>query len=440
MLLYKKIGRVFSEAVILVILITHFQACTDPNFLDVENNPSKIEGRVTGDSGFGKLTKLNSGIEGATVTLARIKADGSLETVSKQSVQTDANGKFVLETDVDGEANLVAVATKGSAVWKAVVTSQVRSGIRVYCQPLNDETTAETDVYIESETMGNKVLTYAEVSNSITAEAAAYIKNNLPVIKQVSASLETQSEVSASAFTSTTIGGTVDQWHSITDAMISAQATLERDLHFALTQTSIDAAFESYSESFINAFINAGFSDEIFVKVFEVSNSVFLKEIVNLSSDARFEFEKRIAELRAKAIDVSVQSKFVLLNASQVQINAIINAGKSLQASIGTAATSSEIVNAFDNYHSFVIDQLQTALGVHGSLISSIELSIEGFKSTLKSSVVSAVSIQDIINAYMNFYSQVSAEVNTVLSNSGAVQGQIYSTTEILILVNIYFD
>jgi hypothetical protein len=421
-------------------LITFFQGCTDHHFLDVDNTPSKVEGRVTGDSGYGKMAKLNSGVEGATVLLARIKADGSLETISNQDVQTDANGKFILETDVDGESNLVAVAAKGNNVWKAIVTSEVRSGLRVYCQPLNYETTAETDVYIESETSGNKALTYTEISNSITAEAAAYIMNNSPVIEKVSASLETQSEVSASAFTNSSIGGTIDQWHAITGAMVSAQATLERDLHFAITQNSIDAAFESYSESFINAFVSAGFSEEVFVKVFEISNSVFLKAIVNLSSEAKFEFEKRIAELRAKAIDVSVQAKFALLNASQEGIDSVINAGKSLKTSISTAATTFEIVSAFDKYHSSVRDQLESALGVHGSLIAVIESNVAGFNSTLESSVASAASTQDIINAYINFYSQVNTEVNTILSSSEASEVQIYSTTEILILINIYFE
>src|SRR5665647_1985753 len=80
----------------------------------------------------------------ATVIMAEVQADGSLKTVSTQSVQTDVNGHFVIETNTSSAKNLVVVATKGSSEWQSVVSAEVKSGKTVYAQPLNSESTAET--------------------------------------------------------------------------------------------------------------------------------------------------------------------------------------------------------------------------------------------------------------------------------------------------------
>ncbi len=54
----------------------------------LSDNPSKIRGRVTGTNGFGKFTRVNSSIEDAKVTAAKVQSNGSLQAVSEDSVQT----------------------------------------------------------------------------------------------------------------------------------------------------------------------------------------------------------------------------------------------------------------------------------------------------------------------------------------------------------------
>ncbi len=60
-----------------------------------------IEGQVTGELALAKRASGQVGLEGATVTVVRLKADGSFETVSKAEVKTDAKGHFSLQTTVE---------------------------------------------------------------------------------------------------------------------------------------------------------------------------------------------------------------------------------------------------------------------------------------------------------------------------------------------------
>lgn len=401
------------------------------------NSPSKVQGRATDNSGFQKATGTQSSIEGATVILARVKADGTLETVSNASVQTDANGQFTVETDVDGESNLEVVATKGSNTWKAVVSATVKNGITVYAPPMNDETTVEADVYANIKASGNTNVSFADIAANINSNVAAQVKGNATAISELAASIKAEIEAKEKAFMSAEIGGTQANWQAIVNANIQAQAQLERDLFVASSQADIDAAFESKANATINAYKNAGFDVSVYGKVFEPASRVFINSAASISASAKFAAEQRIAKLRAKIINFIVQAKFTAMGAAQAQMDAVISAATTLNASIDAATTSSEIVTAFDNYHTAVVNQLKITLNVDDATMATLESNIAGFKATLKSSASASASTEVVVNAYMKFYSDIKTSTESVLSS--ATQAQITATAQLLIMLNAQF-
>lgn len=414
--------------------------CSNDNNNPVSSNtgsPSKVQGRATNNSGFQKATGTQSSIQGATVILARVKADGSLETVSNASVQTDANGQFTVETNANNESNLIVVATKGSNTWKAVVSATVRNGITVYAPPLNDETTVEADVYANLKASGATEVSYADVAANINSEVAAQVKGNVSAIADLAASIKAEVDAKEKTFTSASIGGTQAEWQSIVDANEQAQAQLERDLFVASSQADIDAAFETKTNASINAYQKAGLDVAAYGKVFEAASRVLINSSSSISATAKFAIEKRIALMKAKIINFIVQAKFTVIGATQSQMNVVINSATTLNSSINAATTSSEISAAFDAYHTAIVNELEATLNIDSTTMSTLESNIAGFKVTLESSASASASAEMVVNAYMKFYSDVKTSAATLLST--LTQAQVTSATQILLLLNAQF-
>ncbi len=438
-----KVGNIFSKylpAILVSIFSIIFVAgCSDNNnpVNDNHGSTSKVQGRVTDNSGFQKVNGTESSVQGATVILARVKADGSLETVSNANVQTDANGHFTIETNVDGESNLVVVATKSSSEWKAIVSATVKNGITVYAPPLNDESTVEAEVYANIIASGNANATFADIASTINSDIAAQVKSNTTAIELLATSINAEADAKVKTFTSTEVSGTQSEWQAIANARAQVQAQLERDLFVASNQSDIDAAFESYTNATIISYQNAGLDVSAYGKVYEAASRVLLNSATSINASVKFAIQKRIALVKAKIINFIIQAKFTAMGAAQAQMTALITAAVTLNDSIKTATTFSEIITAFDNYHTAVINELKITLGTNGTLITTIESNIAGFKATLESSVSFTVSIDVVVNAYVKFYADIEASVESTLTS--APQVQVNATAQILLLLNTQF-
>lgn len=438
-----KVGNIFSKylpAILVSIFSIIFVAGCSDNNTPVDNNhgsTSKIQGRVTDNSGFQKVNGTESSVQGATVILARVSVDGSLETVSNANVQTDANGHFIAETNVDGESNLVVIATKSSSEWKAVVSATVKNGITVYAPPLNDETTVEAEVYANIKASGNANVTFADIASIINSDIAAQVKGNATAIVLLATSINAEADAKVKTFTSAEVGGTQSEWQAIVNVRAQVQAQLERDLFVATNQSDIDAAFEFYANATIVAYQNAGLDVSACGKVYEAASRVLINSAASINASVKFAIQKRIALVKAKIINFIIQAKFTAMGAAQVQMTVLVTAAVTLNDSIKIATTFSEIITAFDNYHTAVINELKITLGTNGTSITTIESDIAGMKATLESSVSFSVSSDVVVNAYIMFYASVKTTVESILT--AASQVQVNATTQILILLNAQF-
>lgn len=420
--------------------------------ISCSNNPgmqgtSKVSGRVSDSSSPSNVSQQKvrsnsssiAGIQGATVILAQVQADGSLKTVSTQSVQTDVNGNFVVETNTSGEKNLVVVATKASVEWKAVVSAEVKSGTIVYAQPLNSESTAEAEVYVQLKVTGKtSVISQADVQLYLNSDVADQIKGNTSLENQFISSLEARSQASSQACSNSYYGITSTQIQTITDAKAQAQVSYETALYNSSDSISAATAFVSYQKAIISAYISANVNVETYAKISKISSQAYLNASANMSSQASFACAKSEYMIDAFILDQAMKAKFQAAGATSAQSGAIITVGASLATSLKSSININQIATAFVQYHSSIIAQLKLALSTQTAVIDMIDMGINGMagaKATLNAAIGAGVSTNVIVEAYVSFYNSIKTLVQSSLS--GASSSQISIAADIMILANI---
>jgi hypothetical protein len=433
--------HLFLTVSICVVLLFAGIGCEkDAAVTNSTNEPSKVEGTVVDESNttaiFGKST---TGVEGATVTLAQVQANGSLATVSSASVQTDVNGKFVVETSLHGVTNLVVVASKGVQTWKAVLSAQVRNGITVYASPLTVETTVEAEVYqriVAQE--DDRTVTTTDVGAYVNANVAASVQSNTTVIAQLATAIIAQTHASDSLLL-TMSGSTFTKLQTLKQLQTQAQASFDAAVYLASNnQTVIATAREAYYQAIANAYTSAGLSLEAYAKARAVSSTVIAKYTSTFSSELQLEVAKEAALQKAIALEAAFQSNFVSVGATQFTLNALVSANASLETSINTAASLNEITNAFLVFHDSVVTQLRFCLTMYSSAVVTVDNSVNspgGAKATLETSVNTNASAGAMVTAYSNFFTSVRTAVQTTLNNASSIHVQ--ATAEILILSNL---
>lgn len=437
--------RIFTSVV--VIFLLSIAGCSNSdNPVDSGNQTAKIEGRVTGGSGFykeGSLQKSDAmqDVQGAVVTVSRIKADGSLEVVSKASVETDVNGHFTVETNANNESNLLVEAVKGSSKWRAVVSAKTNSSSTITCPPVDDESTEEANVYIRIKARGKaSSVNYADVKTYINADVAAQIKSNVITEDQAAASIEAEAEARAKAYSESSINVTSAQAQTIADAKTNAEVQLESRLYSSgNSDTEVENAQYAYLDAVINAYVQAGLSSDTYAKVITMSSQAMVNTSASLNSNARFAIEKSAAKIKAYITAKATEKQFQDAGADQSRMNAVVNAGVALRASIKGSQNSSDIDNAFVAFHSGIKTQLTAMMSTNATVINTVDSTINssaGARAVLNLALSTAVTADAVVNAYAAFYSSVKTLVEGSLSSASSAE--VKAATSTMILVNAY--
>lgn len=415
--------------------------CEKNNPETPEESVSMVEGKVSGNGGYQRMAKSTgtTGVGGASVYLAEIKTGGTLETVSRGSTITDASGKFEVETNLSGARNLVVVAQKENEKWEAVVTSEVKLGSVAYSQPLNDETTSEAEIYLKAVSEGHEDLDYDEIAVYIDSVLSARIKSDTSLAGSVESAIYASLNAQRKAYAEGGIDVTPDKVKMIAAARAEARASLDRNLYFSSSQTSIDAAFNAYSKDILNAYLNAGVTAVTLIKVMDISQLAFVNSVKGstLGSDVKFELIQNSTERKSELLDLAVQSEFSAKAGTQAQLNGMINAGNKLIAAIGTASDTAQINIAFNTYRAELAEVLTSVLGLNSQIFSTLQTLVDDLKVSLNASLGGDSSADAIVAACINFYSGVS---NAVASAAGlSDSSKIKEVADAFILLNTEF-
>lgn len=410
----------------------------DENTVATTGQPATITGRVEGSNSSSTFGKTSAGIEGAVVTVAQVSSNGSLQVVSTASVETNANGEFSVQTNLDGTSNLEVVAEKSGTTWKAIVSAAVRSGATVYSRPLNIESTVEAEVYEEIVSSGNSsVVTSADVSLYVSAALAAEIYGDGNAIADVASSLVVSAQ--AQAATNSEIGASQAELSIMQSAEVNAEKQLETSLYLAgSVQVAVDAAYEAFAEAMVSVNSNTSVSAGEYAKVIEISGKALVNASADLASDVVLEIEKQAAVVKSYAVSVAIEAEFSALASSQATLNALATASATLRASISSAQDSAQIEAAFETYHDVVVNQLSATLTAYSSAITNVDATINangGARADLSASVSSTTNSDALVSNYFSFFTAVESSVSSNLNSASSLQ--VTSTAEILMMANM---
>lgn len=393
-----------------------------------------VQGRVTDNSGYGDgMQKISAGVEGAAVTTAEIQSDGSLSTTSESSVQTNVDGEFEIETNSAGKSDVVVVATKGSSEWKAIISSNIQAESQNYCPPLNNETTAEADVYamVVADNKTNLV-GYHDVAFHIGSELATQIRNNTTSETEVKSAIEAKAEARAKALTNSHYGYSNSQYEEAQEVDESSQENFERELYFGNdTEASYNAAWENYFNTRVSGYGNTSISTTHYAQSEEISGKAMLNFNKSLHSDTKFELEKRNAYLRAKLIAKAMLEEHEKAGSNQEHRQTVDEENDNLLIAIKNSTSIDGINQAYVNYRSAMKANVKSSFNSISTSLTVVETAVEtSLKSTLEASVAAAGSIDVLISAYTTFY----ASVNTTVSG----EVNLPSSSQVEAIANIY--
>jgi hypothetical protein len=397
-------------AFFIYIVLPLIGGCGGSEPTEPERYTVKVEGKVFKSNSFDDIFTPNSAVRDAVVDIYRIDVNGSKK-MNVNSASTDSYGKFLIETEVQTDAEYLVVAQKDENLWKAVIKAAVEDEVTIFILPLTDETSAETEVYLASKKKHYN-LSYYDISLLVEEKTAELIVEN-PALAELTADILYQAvNARTAAFLNEYFGGTEEKLSGYMKRAEDNSAIYSRDLHFASSSGVIETLTGLYYESFIDAFMAAGLTSSKVLKLLEI-----YYRIINNSDLSNQELQMALLRsssmLKAIVMSSSFSSDLQILKGRRVKD--LNTANETLLTRISAAETPADVRSAFAIYQDYVLDQLLRISGMSSTLKNTIEQKILPGLSILMSKMQNNSSYVEIMNSYIDYYKSVSAEVKNLL-------------------------
>jgi hypothetical protein len=424
----KKIVRI---SLISLLMLYMFTGCSENTPVESLYSTAKIEGRVTGNSGSSSSS--SSSVEGALVSLATISSKGKIESISDVSVITDKNGKFIIEAPSNMASDIVIIAKKDKYEWKGVVTSDIKPGITIYSQPLNNESDTEAEIYAYAKSSSPHVL-YPDIATLVDAEMVSKLKGVQNKIKIVAEAFAEEAESQHSIISGSIAGIGKEEYEKMKKIKKASQATLERNLYFATSDASAKAALDINFNEIAEAYLNSGADADKSIKLLEISHRSFSNKAVVAGPVLKFELAKKGALLRGRILNQAIDLKFKVLNASSSDFRAIASLSVKLNNSIKGCKDDDKMNEAFEEFYNSLLEILATVIKSDPNAFSSFKLKINGHKIKFKAKINNAATYQAILLAFLDYFKDIKGEVDNELP--GVAPVAIDVTSEVVAMTN----
>ena len=338
--------------------------------------------------GFTLNGKVEGNVAGAEVSVAKVKADGSLEILSGVSAKTDAEGGFTLNADTKLPDSLVVVVTKNDSKLMVFVDSSTGSPLQV-----GAETTVEAQIVQQIAKDGKTGdVTAADVKAKVDSNVAAQVKGDSAAIAHVIASLE-----------------------------IAAKAQ---------GKLLLISGLEAHDSAVAKA------------RSLELYAQAVAHFTVELSAEARFSLLKSAHAAACKSLRVAAEGETKAAGASEASLKALAEAGASLQASVEASVNAEAIAAAYESYHASVTASLKAALLLHAAACEKADAAIrakDGARAELMSKLAAAADAEAAAQAQVEFAAKVEAEVKASFTGGlgGPSAAQIKAVSHALVLANM---
>ncbi len=406
------------------LLIFGLSACDSGMNGSESDSTLSIAGTVTDDAGFAKN---QAAIEGAVVTASEVQSGGSLRTLSGEA-STDASGRYSL--DLESSAGTMILRAAKADFESKVIVESTGSG-SVSAMPMNGETRAEADVYVE--TRAN-----AATSGVAAADVALFVDSE--VANAISAGSATAAEV-AVAITS---GKSAERSHAdedpegfdddesrrqVDEDRRQSFLTLQSQLNAAPTTSAQVAARRAFERAFVEAFADAGIDASLQARASHSRKAAIVEATAssNISAEAEFALRKRANATVALATTAAIEALLEANGAAQTRIDAIATAGEALYSSIASAESAVAISAAYGDFSAAVEAELSAEIGVSAAVLGTARAATDAAKVTLQTSIETAVGATEIASAYVTFFAaaEASATASLSASSNASLGGQI---------------
>lgn len=388
----------FNRALLLPLAVVALlvAGCDSTTGVEPDFDTVTIQGRVTDDAGYGKQM---DNVEGAVVTAASIRANGSL-TEHDVEATTDVDGRFDLEVEPASDVLLLRASADNGFTSRALVYIDGDAVVR--SMPLTTESTVEADVYLEARSEGHSNVRPAAVAAYVNAAMAAEVQSGAAEAAEVAAAVAAAIDAQRSFL----LGQ-----DGINNATLNAQADAEAEA-FSVLQTQLNgaanasveaAAYGDFYDALVESYTEAGVDLAAQAKARAAAAAALSRSSAGVAADVRVELRRQAMRLAALATAHSVEARFEASGASGATIDALADARADYVAEIDAATSINALADAADAYSEAVTAQLAATAELTAAQIDAAYSTIGAAAAALQAALEVASSAGAVANAYITF-------------------------------------
>lgn len=430
-------------ATLTLLFLFNLTGCSDDNSTGDEGEEPGSHATINGaiqDEFSKSTTDTRAKVpENTVVTAATISSSGSLEMMEETETEVETSGEFSLEADVETAEEVVVVAESNGEQLKGYISSEVENENSYTIKPLNVESSAETDVYARVKTQGNSDMVHkSDIESVITANSSADIYGDATATNEIATAISNSAQARADFFAEFGEDAESDI-DSYFETMTDAQFEYEAALNSSSSNDQDEAAFEAFLESKVNAYSDAGLEAKENAEFLRVQGRAILNSMSSVSPEVKNEARHTSSFMIAIATDNAVRARAESSGMAQSTVDAIADAGVTLRVDVqGSDGSESSVEAAFETYHDEVRAAMESDSSVEGSIIVTIDTEINvasGVKAALHSALSGVAEASQLIDAYIQFNSDVDAIVDANSTLLGEVDAEVLS--DIMVLINL---
>lgn len=430
-------------ATLSLLFLFNLTACSDDNSTGNEGEDPGSQATINGtvEDEFSKSTaNARAKVpENTVVMAATVDASGSLDVKENTETEVETSGDFTLEVDASTAEEIVVIAESNGEQLKGYISAEVENDNSYTIKPLDVESSAETDVYTKIKADGNTNMVHkSDIESIVTASGAAEVYGDASATNEIAAAVSNSAQARADFFAEFTedAESNIDSYF---EAMTDAQFEYEAALNSSSSNDQNEAAFEAFLETKVNAYSDAGLDAKENAEFLRVQGHAILNSMSSVSSEVENEVRHSSSFMIAIATDNAVRARAESSGMSQSTVDAIADAGVTLRADVqGSNGSESSVEAAFETYHDEVRAAIENDSSVEGSAVVAIDTEINlaaGAKAALSSALSGVVEASQLIDAYVQFDSEVDAIVDANSNLIGDVDAEVIS--DIMVLINL---
>lgn len=373
------------------------------------------------------------------VYAARVREDGEVEKIEETQTQTDDQGRFEIAVDVKAAQRVIIVAENSGQRLYGFVDKGVENGKRYTMKPINAESNAESQVYIQLVASGKaNTVTKSDIELAIDARAAASINANPSTAVTVAAALAKAAESRTRFYSSKIQSNASARLEQAMSLQSKAQVEFESRVASNASVEAREAALEAMMDAHFNAYVESGLTAQDAATLVDLWVRMTTNSLQSGSSEVRNRVHVRLALYKAVVMDKVVRAQAQTAGLSSATVQSIQQAGVKLRVTIAAqSSTVADIRSAFETWKSEVKSAIESDTSVEAGVIITLNSEINGIagaSTVFNAAVSTSVDTQVVTSAYITFTNAV-RELTRTRIQSGT-EAKVDAATSVLVLLN----